>query len=76
MPAASGQSYSNLKDQMIFHFCSKAMQGDFHKAGKTPPTGMVAFTCDCVVQQIEKRATIEQAKAICQASAETKYTVQ
>ena len=76
LPGARGQSHNNMKDQLIFHYCSKAMQGDFSKAGRTPPAGMVAYTCNCVVQQIDGRATIEQAKAICQANAQSKYSVQ
>ncbi len=73
---ARAQSYSNMKDQLIFHYCSKAMNSDFNKAGKSAPAGMVAYTCNCVVQQMDARATIEQAKAICQATAQQKFTVQ
>ena len=65
-----------MKDQLIFHYCSKAMQADFSKAGKTPPDGMVAFTCSCVVQQIDARASIEQAKAICQARAKQAFSLE
>lgn len=37
---------------------------------------MVDHTCACVVQQINGRASIEQAKAICQAQAQQKYALQ
>ena len=73
---ARAQTYSNMKDRLIFHYCSKAMKGDFSKAGKTPPQGMVQDTCDCVVRQINSRATIDQAKAICQANAQKKYSLE
>jgi hypothetical protein len=49
------------------------MNADFAKAGKTPPTGMVAYTCNCVIQQVNAQATIDQAKATCQAQATAKY---
>ena len=75
-PGAQAQVGANMKDQMIFHYCSKAMNADFTKAGKTPPKGMVDYTCGCVVQQVDGRASIDQAKAICQANAQQKYPVQ
>ena len=65
-----------MKDQMIFGFCSKAMTADLEQAGKTAPAGMVDHTCSCVVQQINARASIDQAKTICQAQAQQKYTLQ
>ena len=75
-PGAQAQVGANMKDQMIFRYCSKAMTDDFNKAGKTPPKGMVDYTCGCVVQQVDARASIDQAKAICQANAQQKYPVQ
>ena len=65
-----------MKDQMIFHFCSQAMNSDLSKAGKTAPAGMVDHTCGCVVQQINARASIDQAKTICQGQAQQKYALQ
>jgi hypothetical protein len=75
-PAAAPQVGANMKDQMIFGFCSRAMAADLEKAGKKPPAGMVDHTCGCVVQQINARATIDQAKTICQAQAQQKYALQ
>jgi hypothetical protein len=37
---------------------------------------MVDHTCGCVVQQINSRASIDQAKAICQTQAQQKYALQ
>ena len=67
---------ANMKDQLIFGYCSRAMAADLDKAGKTPPAGMVDHTCGCVVQQINSRANIDQAKAICQAQAQQTYALQ
>lgn len=62
---AAGAAKANMIDQIIFNKCSSAMREDFQKAGKTPPDGMVADTCNCVVAQMKKRQSIEQAKTFC-----------
>ena len=62
-----------MQDDLINHFCTRAMDADFAKAGKIPPAGMVAYTCNCVIQQVSARASIDQAKAICQQQATAKF---
>ena len=64
---------ASMIDQIIFKKCSQAMADDFQKAGKTPPDGMVADTCNCVVEQVGKRQTIEQAKTFCSKQSIQKY---
>jgi hypothetical protein len=50
------------------------MQADFQKAGKTPPAGMVSFTCSCVADgMLRKRQSLEQAKSFCVKQATAKY---
>ena len=39
IPGARAQT---MVDNLINHYCAQAMNADFAKAGKTPPTGMVA----------------------------------
>ena len=63
----------NMKDDLINHYCTKAMNADFAKAGKTPPAGMIPFTCNCMIQQVNARATIAQAKANCKDQVTAKY---
>ena len=70
IPGARAQ---NMQDAIINHYCTQAMNADFAKAGKTPPAGMVAYTCNCVNQQVNARATIDQTKAICQQQATAKF---
>jgi hypothetical protein len=70
IPGARAQ---NMEDDLINHYCTQAMNADFAKAGQTPPTGMVAYTCNCVIQQVNARATIAQAKSICQQQATAKF---
>jgi hypothetical protein len=55
----------SMLDQIVIQKCSAAMQADFDKAGKTPPTGLIQKTCGCVVQQLDATHNIEAAKTIC-----------
>ena len=71
--AIPGARAQTMQDALINHYCTQAMNADFAKAGKTPPAGMVAYTCNCVIQQVNARATIDQAKAICQQQATAKF---
>lgn len=63
----------NMVDQIVFGSCAKAMKADFQKANKTPPEGMVQDTCSCVVDRINLRYSIEQAKQFCTAQSVQKY---
>ena len=71
--ACAAPAQANMIDQIIFKKCSEAMADDFQKAGRTPPDGMVADTCNCVVEQVGKRQTIEQAKTFCSKQSIQKY---
>ena len=62
-----------MEDDLINHYSNQATNADFAKAGQTPPPGMVAYTCNCVIQQVNARATIAQAKAICQQQASAQF---
>lgn len=64
---------ATMIDQIILNKCSAAMREDFQKAGKTPPDGMVADTCNCVVEQVKNRQSIEQAKTFCTKQSLEKY---
>jgi hypothetical protein len=65
---------ANMVQQIIVGKCSSAMQADFKKAGKTPPTGMVDFTCGCVSDgMLKRRQSLEQAKSTCVQQATQKY---
>ena len=64
-----------MKDQMIEHFCLSAVNKEFQQTGKPAPAGMAAYTCSCVVEQINARATIDQAKATCRQRALAKFSL-
>ena len=37
--------------------------------------GMPDYTCNCVVQEMKKKKSVEQAKVTCKAAAEKKYNL-
>ena len=64
---------ANMKDQIILGACSQAMASELSLAGKTAPAGMVNETCDCVVTQLNKKSSLDQAKQTCKQMAAAKY---
>ena len=71
---APESAHANMMEQIITSKCAEAMQADFQKAGKTPPAGMVSFTCSCVADgMLRKRQSLEQAKSFCVKQATAKY---
>lgn len=71
-PASAGD---NMMDQMIRKYCLKAVNDEVKASGKPAPQGMADHTCDCVVQQMKKRQSIEQAKVTCKNEAAQKYNL-
>lgn len=69
------QGLNNMRDQLIIHYCTLAVTADFTKAGKTLPAGLAKDTCTCVAEQVNARATIPQAEAICKQQAMSKYNL-
>ncbi len=39
------EGLSNMRDQLILHYCTLAVNADFTKAGKTVPAGLAKDTC-------------------------------
>ncbi len=65
----------NMMDQMVRKYCLKAVNDEVKASGKPAPEGMQDFTCDCVVQQMKKRQSIEVAKTTCKTQAAAKYNL-
>ncbi len=72
---ARAQGLNNMRDQLIIHYCTLAVNADFAKAGKTVPAGLAKDTCTCVAEQVNARATIPQAETICKQQAMGKYNL-
>lgn len=69
-------AHANMVQQIIVGKCSKAMQDDFKKAGKTPPAGMVNDTCGCIADgMLKKGQSLDQAKTICVKQSTAKYNL-
>lgn len=67
-------AHANMVQQIIVGKCSRAMQDDFKKAGKTPPAGMVDDTCGCIADgMLKKGQSLDQAKTVCVNQATAKY---
>ena len=72
---ARAEGLDNMRDQLIIHYCTLAVNADFAKAGKPVPEGLAKYTCTCVAQQVNARATIAQAETICKQQALGKYNL-
>ena len=73
--AAPAHAGDNMMDQMVRKYCLKAVNDEVKASGKPAPQGMPDFTCDCVVQQMKKRQSIDQAKVTCKNQAAAKYNL-
>jgi hypothetical protein len=71
-PPAGAQ---NMMDNMIRKYCLKAVNDEVKASGKPAPSGMADHTCECVVQQMKKRQSIDQAKVTCKNAAAAKYNL-
>jgi hypothetical protein len=65
----------NMLDQMVRKACVVAVNKEVANSGKPAPDGLEAFTCDCVVQQLKLKQTIDSAKVICKAKTTERYGV-
>jgi hypothetical protein len=73
--AAPAHAGDNMMDQMVRKYCLKAVNDEVKASGKPAPDGMANSTCECVVQQMKKRQSIEQAKVTCKNQAAKKYNL-
>ncbi len=65
----------NMMDTMVRKYCLKAVNDEVKASGKPAPAGMPDFTCDCVVQEMKKRKSVDQAKVTCKTAAAQKYNL-
>lgn len=75
LAAAAPASAQNMMDNMIRKYCLKAVNDEVKASGKPAPSGMADYTCECVVQQMKKRQSIDQAKVTCKNAAAAKYNL-
>ena len=75
LAGSSAWAGNNMRDQLIQHYCLQAVNAEMAASGKPAPAGMPEFTCNCVVQQVDARASIPQAQATCKDQAIQKYNL-
>ncbi len=62
-----------MKDDLIMHYCTNAVNAEVALSGKPAPAGLATYTCGCVVEQVNARVSISNAKTICQQQAASKF---
>lgn len=62
-----------MMDAIIRQHCLNAVNAEIRASGKPAPAGMADYTCDCVVEQMKQRQSIDQAQATCKAAAIKKF---
>jgi hypothetical protein len=65
----------NMMDTMVRKFCLQAINKEIQASGKPAPAGMQDYTCNCVVQEMKKGQSQQQAAATCKAAATRKYNL-
>ena len=56
---------ADIEDNIIFSSCAAAMRKEYEQADKQLNLSQLNQTCDCVVEQINNRKNIKQAKNFC-----------
>ena len=64
---------AEAKSTVIQQFCIAAFNSAFARAGKTPPQGMGAFTCDCLDQRIREGDGLGSARETCTMEASRRF---
>jgi hypothetical protein len=65
----------NMWDKIISKACLVAVNKEVADSGRPAPAGMQDFTCDCVVQQMKLKQSIDSVKMICKAKTTEKFGV-
>ncbi len=75
LPLGQPARAQNMVDNMIRKFCLQAVNKEIQASGKPAPAGMQDYTCNCVVQEMRRRQSQEQAAATCKAAAARKFNL-
>jgi hypothetical protein len=75
LPLAQPAQAQNMMDNMIRKFCLQAVNNEIRASGKPAPAGMQDYTCDCVVREMKRGQSQQQASATCKAAATKKFNL-
>jgi hypothetical protein len=65
----------NMMDRMVRKFCLQAVNNEIKASGKPAPDGMPDYTCNCVVEEMRKGESQQQASATCKAAATKEFNL-
>jgi hypothetical protein len=65
----------NMMDGMVRKFCLQAINNEIRASGKPAPSGLQDYTCNCVVQEMRRGQSQQQASATCKAAATKKFNL-
>ena len=60
-------------DDLITKFCLASFNAAMTNAGKSPPAGMGAFTCECFLKEVKQGGSIEASQTTCKEQAASLY---
>jgi hypothetical protein len=69
LPARAG----NMMNHIVRSHCLRAVNQEIRSSGRPAPAGLQDSTCDCVVEQLGKGRSVDQASATCKSLAVQKY---
>jgi hypothetical protein len=75
LPLAPPAQAQNMVDGMIRKFCLQAVNNEIRASGKPAPAGMQDYTCNCVVQEMRRGQSQQQASATCKAATTKKFNL-
>ena len=73
LPLQADPAGSDKDNSLIQSFCMAAFKSEFARAGKTPPKGMGAFTCDCLGQRMLSGEDLSTARETCTMEANRRF---
>lgn len=73
LPLQADPAARDKDNAVIQSFCMAAFNSAFERAGKTPPQGMGAFTCDCLGQRIQAGEGLGTARETCTMEASRRF---
>jgi len=65
----------NMMDGMVRKFCLQAINNEIRASGKPAPAGLQDYTCNCVVDEMRKGQSQQQASVTCKAAATKKFNL-
>ena len=73
LPLQADPIAKDKSNAVIQSFCMAAFKSEFARAGKTPPKGMGAFTCDCLGQRMLSGEDLSTARETCTMEANRRF---